>query len=587
MSAETYVPDIPDQPMPDAQRAGAGGRCKDTWDVKSLLAKKVVRGKEEFIVEWEGFPKGGDIKGGPKGGPSWTEGAQFREQSVLAGTLNQFERSHESATRPHLFGTSSVFVAPTGVIGTGLFASVDFTSGDEVGRLLQYGVVPDNVVPPESEGYNFAVPGRPGLSIMPYPLKKSWHGWQEDALVHANHASTPNAELVYRKGVCAEMPLIKLVAIADIGEGYEIRFSYEADDVGGYGASAEETTVEEYWKRLAASGQWVGAAPEDEPDWELYEVPRSLRPQPSLELGMRVAIPFDHPEKWYDGNIATNSKGLFEKITTKGRVLHFVKFDDGDKDWRDFGDTRWRLVDAAPLAWDGPGGGDERLEVIVPPFLIYAESCEVSANINIFHLVATHLHGRTADECEARWHMLEQRLAAVERRFGITPPEGSAIDERIITLDDAFLPAGARAPVCTAMVRLSGYLAADVRVAGAVWRSGQTEWPHSRHRSTLGQDNARSTLGQVVEGDVRVHLAIGAHVLPFRVPIRSVDLELLVDWRIARGDIVVKQLLEAEEQCRQHTATAIETIMEDRDEVSRARRMEVLVESLRGVGIGS
>ena len=246
MSAETYVPDIPDQPMPDAQRAGAGGRCKDTWDVKSLLAKKVVRGKEEFIVEWEGFPKGGDIKGGPKGGPSWTEGAQFREQSVLAGTLNQFERSHESATRPHLFGTSSVFVAPTGVIGTGLFASVDFTSGDEVGRLLQYGVVPDNVVPPESEGYNFAVPGRPGLSIMPYPLKKSWHGWQEDALVHANHASTPNAELVYRKGVCAEMPLIKLVAIADIGEGYEIRFSYEADDVGGYGASAEETTVEEY-----------------------------------------------------------------------------------------------------------------------------------------------------------------------------------------------------------------------------------------------------------------------------------------------------------------------------------------------------
>ena len=293
------------------------------------------------------------------------------------------------------------------------------------------------------------------------------------------------------------MPLITLECIADIGEGYEIRFSYEADDVGGY------------WKRLAASGQWVGAAPEDESEWELFHLPRSLRPLPSLELGMRVAIPFDHPEVWYDGSIATNSKGLWEKTAGNGRVHHFVVFDDGDESWRDFSDMRWRLADAAPLAWDGPGGGDERLEVVVPPFLIYAKTGEVSANINIFYLVATHLHGRTADECEARWRMLEQRLAAVERRFGISASEDSDIEQRIIALDDALLPAGQPPPVCTAMVRLSGYLAADVRVASAVWGPGQPEWPHSRRGSTLGQDNARSTLGQVVEGDVRVQLAIG------------------------------------------------------------------------------
>ena len=57
-----------------------------------------------------------------------------------------------------------------------------------------------------------------------------------------------------------------------------------------------------------------------------------------------------------------------------------------------------------PLPWDGPGGGDERLRVLVPLFRAAGQQ----GTSRPFTLVATHLPGRTPRECRERWERCHQ-----------------------------------------------------------------------------------------------------------------------------------------------------------------------------------
>jgi hypothetical protein len=54
----------------------------------------------------------------------------------------------------------------------------------------------------------------------------------------------------------------------------------------------------------------------------------------------------------------------------------------------------------APLRWEGPGGGDERLLALLPKLS--------KLGIHKFALVATHLHGRSGVDCRDRWQHLQK-----------------------------------------------------------------------------------------------------------------------------------------------------------------------------------
>jgi len=61
----------------------------------------------------------------------------------------------------------------------------------------------------------------------------------------------------------------------------------------------------------------------------------------------------------------------------------------------------------APLRWEGPGGGDERLATLLP------QLSKVGGQK--FAIVATHVHGRSAEECRARWELLQAQRPAKEK----------------------------------------------------------------------------------------------------------------------------------------------------------------------------
>ena len=61
-----------------------------------------------------------------------------------------------------------------------------------------------------------------------------------------------------------------------------------------------------------------------------------------------------------------------------------------------------------PIAWEGPGGGDERLRAVVA---LFATGSERDLSPSAWALVSTHLPGRTGRECRMRWLGTPQRQA--------------------------------------------------------------------------------------------------------------------------------------------------------------------------------
>lgn len=55
---------------------------------------------------------------------------------------------------------------------------------------------------------------------------------------------------------------------------------------------------------------------------------------------------------------------------------------------------------AAPLPWQGPRGGDERLRLLVPSLIPSQHRGQPG---RLWALVATHLPGRSGEECFERW----------------------------------------------------------------------------------------------------------------------------------------------------------------------------------------
>ena len=86
----------------------------------------------------------------------------------------------------------------------------------------------------------------------------------------------------------------------------------------------------------------------------------------------------------------------------------------GDSDSGDGVSSSRREAASAPVAWEGPRGGDAVLAAVIGVLTrsSWSQQCvrrgvaPADAKARTWQLVASHLPGRTATECQERWQQL-------------------------------------------------------------------------------------------------------------------------------------------------------------------------------------
>jgi len=203
--------------------------------------------------------------------------------------------------------------------------------------------------------------------------------------IYANHSTRPNARLLHVPASGDAQHVLLLVATERIRAGSEIRFDYE---LGGRRGT--------YWgsRGPPAETRWRDVLLPAPPPACREPIFQGTAPSAPLAAGRASAAA---------GSLLVGAKRRHDTIGGGG----------GGDDDDDAGDgvSSSRLVAAsAPVAWDGPRGGDAVLTAVIGLLKRspWSEQCAQKADgkAQMWQLVATHLPGRTATECQERWRQL-------------------------------------------------------------------------------------------------------------------------------------------------------------------------------------
>lgn len=240
------------------------------------------------------------------------------------------------------------FVGPSD-FGLGLFARTALAPGQAIseysgprlpGRRAKIG---DSVL--QVPGTDVVIDGKGENSPQAFPYPRT-------PAVFANHSTRPNAHLevwpLPRPGACDLRQQLLLVCTEAIAPGREIRIDYEDG--------------------APTAGMYWGAEPPRETRW------RQAHVQP--------------PPPAADAEPVCHRLQELQAAAAAGKPAPWCPQVEPPP---------------APVAWDGPAGGDERMRQAMP--LIAGPRC---ARPN-WSILATHVPGRSGRECRDRWKLMHER----------------------------------------------------------------------------------------------------------------------------------------------------------------------------------
>ena len=234
--------------------------------------------------------------------------------------------------------------------------------------------------------------------------------------IYANHSSSyPNAALEYwpEEGGQGSLDRLVLVATRPIPAGREVRFDYEAGAKRGTYWSGSRTRPSE-----SSRWRWI-TLPAPPPTCE-EPVIDYLNPRPSAFADdQQQPRPPQHSRAADDSHRIRDGGGGGGGDTggTGGGAAA------GSESWREargacppYGSSFAPHRPPPPVPWEGPCGGDAVLEAIIrliqPSAWLRRCMRAPDGKVKMWQVVATHLDGRTPDECKERWRTLNRRRAA-------------------------------------------------------------------------------------------------------------------------------------------------------------------------------
>jgi len=266
--------------------------------------------------------------------------------------------------------------------------------------------------------------------------------------IYANHSSAPNARLEHWPATASELDRIVLVAIEPIHAGYEVRFDYENGARRGTywrGASDKEPTCtgtgtgtgtgkhanQNKVRKPIETSRWRSLFhPPPPPACEEpvvdYLQQLRARQQSADDAGVAARRAAAHaqmlPTSQLSGRAATEEGRSVERFVPEGGSF-----------------APRRESPAVVLGWSGPQGGDAVLRDVISlversEWLLQCIRRSDGKAV-MWKLVATHLPGRTPEECRQRWRMLSHSRSAAARGRAVAPPVAAPSTESIELLD--------------------------------------------------------------------------------------------------------------------------------------------------------